>query len=63
MNWHERIALFVWKYAIRVPFRYCLIAHARGGSQSGGDGGKYGDGDVQNLLPDSICFHVVSYKL
>lgn len=31
--------------------------HARGGAQRGGDGRQDGDGDVQNLLPDGLCFH------
>ena len=35
------------------------VAHARGSTQGGGDGGKDGDGDVQNFLPDSFVFHVL----
>ena len=37
----------------------CLQPHARGGAQGGGDGREDGDGDVQNLLPDGLCFHVL----
>ena len=35
------------------------VPHARAGAQRGGDGREDGDGDVQNLLPDSFVFHVL----
>ena len=37
---------------------FCLHAHAGGHSEGGGDGGKYGDHDVQDLAPDFFVFHL-----
>ena len=36
---------------------FCLHAHAGSHSESGGDGGKYGDHDVQDLAPNVLVFH------
>ena len=48
-------------------FHFCIIqalhSHTGGHSESGGDGRKDGDGDVQNLLPDFVLVHDLSYKL
>jgi hypothetical protein len=40
-------------------FRPCggLHAHARGHPEGGGNGGKHGDNDVENLSPDAFTFH------
>ena len=41
--------------AIGAPFFLC--PHARGGAQRGGYSRQYGDGYVQNFLPNCFCFH------
>ena len=37
-----------------MPF---LHADARGHSESGGNGGEYGDDDVEDFAPDVLVFH------
>ena len=39
-----------------IPF-FHLHAHAGSHPEGGGDGGKYGDNDVQDLAPDVLVFH------
>ena len=39
-----------------IPFSHSP-AHAGGHPKGGGDGGKYGDHDVQDLAPDVLVFH------
>ena len=40
-----------------------LQVHARGHSEGGGNGREDGDGDVQNLLPEFVLVHDLSYEL
>ena len=37
---------------------FVLHAHARSHPEGGGDGGKYGDYDVQDFSPDVLVFHL-----
>ncbi len=40
------------------PFFFLLLhAHARCYPEGSGNGGKYGDDDVENLSPDAFVFH------
>ena len=45
--------------ADRVVPAFSSILHAHAGChpEGGGDGGKYGDHDVQDLAPDFFVFH------
>jgi hypothetical protein len=37
---------------------FVLHAHARSHPEGGGDGGKYGDQNVQDFSPDVLVFHL-----
>jgi hypothetical protein len=37
--------------------RFFLDAHARGDTESGGNGGEHGDYDVQDFTPKGLVFH------
>ena len=38
---------------------FCLHAHAGGHSEGGGDGGKYGNHDVQAFSPDVFVHFIL----
>ena len=42
---------------------FVLHAHARSHPEGGGDGGKYGDQNVQDFSPDVLVFHDLIYDL
>ena len=37
--------------------RFFLDTHARGDTESGGNGGEHGDYDVQDFTPKGLVFH------
>ena len=48
---------------LHTPFSFPLIAYAGSHPEGGGDGGEYGDQNVQDLAPDVLVFHeFLSYK-
>ena len=40
-----------------------LHAHAGGHSEGGGDGGKYGNHDVQDFAPDCFVHELIDYLI
>ena len=56
-TWHT-LFLFACYLAPRNVSFYLLQPHARGHPEGGGDGGQYGDKDLQNLAPDLFVFVV-----
>ena len=54
---NERIIMY--GYPAFHYFRPCggLHAHARCHPEGGGNGGKHGDDDVENLSPNAFTFH------
>ena len=42
---------------------FCLHAHAGSHSEGGGDGGKYGNHDVQDLAPDCFVHELIDYLI